>query len=102
MPERDQVGVQGPPRLGREWGLGGLEGLVFERELSHLRGKGGFQAEGKPALGGLFNCFELQFFTLKWNHSDKFPLPEYLLCARHCSKCLTHIDSFSPHGGSLR
>lgn len=47
---------------------------MCERDLSHLRGKSSFQAEGlqeqrpseRPALGRLFNSSEIQFFILKW------------------------------------
>lgn len=54
--------------------MGSLEGLMFERDLSHLRGKSSFQAEEqqgqrpseRPALGRLFNRSEIQFFILKW------------------------------------
>ena len=34
---KGQVRVLGPQGLGQRWGLGGLEGLVFEI-LSHARG----------------------------------------------------------------
>lgn len=61
MPGRDHLVHRelGAPKLGWEWDLGGLQGLVFERHPSHPRGKSGFQVEGRqrqrsleqPALG---------------------------------------------------
>lgn len=47
---------------------------MFERDLSHTRGKSDFQVEGQqrqrrleqPNLGGLFNHSEPQLVILKW------------------------------------